>query len=184
MNTVAPLTHRDMLGYWLNERGLLGEFVEVGSAEGRFAAKILSTWKGRRLYLVDPWARQDPSDYLEATNQNAPFDDWYEQCRQLAEQDSRATLVRMLSLTAAKQFSNRQLDGVYLDGAHDYRNVLSDLDAWTAKIRPGGLIGGHDFKNDHEGGACCDVDTAVLRWCQERNITFTVTPCSSWFYIK
>lgn len=181
MNVTKVLTHRESLGYWLNENGLLGKGVEVGSAFGQFAGRILSTWKGQELYLVDPW--KSHPEYTEA-HSHVNFDEWYAACQKLASDDPRAKLIRNFSVEAAKEFKNNELDFAYIDGNHDYSFVLADLDSWYPKVKPGGLIGGHDFYSSHEGGACCDVDRAVIRWAKERGIVFSVTPCTSWWVIK
>jgi hypothetical protein len=184
MNVVQPITHRDMLGYYLNERGLTGTGVEIGSAFGQFAGRILSTWKGKELYLVDPWERQAGNAYLEAANTKAPFDEWYRQCIALSDADPRAKLLKMLSVTAASKFESGTLDFVYIDGNHGYGTVMEDVDNWWSKVKPGGLIGGHDCYDNHEGGACCDVWSALRRWTSEHGIVFSVTPCTSWWFVK
>ncbi len=184
MNTTGVLTHRESLGYWLNDRGLVGAGVEVGSAFGQFAGRILSTWKGKELYMVDPWERQMGDAYLEVTNHSAPFHEWYKQCLQLSQGDDRVTLLKMLSVEAATRFKDSQLDFVYIDGNHDYGHVMQDLDLWWPKVKLGGLVGGHDCYDSHENGNCCDVFSALKRWTTEHNVVFSVTPCTSWWSIK
>lgn len=183
MNVTKTLTHRDSLGYWLNEAGLTGKGAEIGCAFGLFSSRILSTWKGATLYMVDPWERQDPAEYRENQAQ-MNFPDWYARCQALAAQDPRAVLVKKLSKDAAPDMADLSLDFVYIDGNHDYRHVLEDVDIWYPKIRVGGLIGGHDFYSQSENGAFCQVDTAVRRWMFEHSLPFTVTPCTSWWVIK
>jgi hypothetical protein len=184
MNTTGVLTHRESLGYWLNDRGLLGAGVEVGSAFGQFAGRILSTWKGKELYMVDPWEKQSESAYMEHTNNTAPFDQWYQQCLQLSRQDDRVMLMKRLSVDAAKMFKDAQLDFVYIDGNHDYGHVMEDLDAWWPKVKLGGLVGGHDCYDNDRDGACCAVWSALKRWTTEHNVVFSVTPCTSFWMIK
>lgn len=181
MNVVKNLTHRESLGYWLNESNLIGKGVEVGVAFGQFSGRILSTWKGEELHLVDPW--QSYTGYTE-NHAHVNFDEWFESVQKLALDDPRAKIKRMTSKEAAPLFRNSELDFVYIDGNHDYSFVLEDLDLWYPKVKVGGIIGGHDFYSSHEGGACCDVDRAVIRWAIERNIVFSVLPCTSWFSVK
>lgn len=181
MNTIHPLTHREALGYFLNEKNLLGKGVECGVAFGQFAGRILSTWKGAELHLVDPWISYH--DYTE-NHAHVNFDEWYSAVEKLAADDPRAKIHRMTSKEAAPLFKNGELDFCYIDGNHRYDFVLEDLDLWYPKVKSGGVIGGHDFETNHEGGACCDVDRAVIRWARERNIVFSVLPCTSWFVVK
>jgi hypothetical protein len=173
-----------MLGYFLNERGLIGNGIEVGSAAGQYATKLLSAWKGKALYMVDPWEKQAHDDYLENTNNVAPFAEWHASCVHLSQKDERAHLMKMTSKEASEKFRLDCLDFVYIDGNHDYRHVLEDLELWYNRVKPGGLVGGHDCYNDHEHGASCDVFDALRRWTREHDIAFTVTTCTSWWFIK
>lgn len=34
---------------------------------------------------------------------------------------------------------------MYVDARHDRKGVLADLEAWWPKVRPGGILAGHDF---------------------------------------
>lgn len=49
------------------------------------------------------------------------------------------------SLRAASLFPRGSVDFVFIDAAHDYTNVKADLLAWWPKIRPGGVLAGHDY---------------------------------------
>lgn len=61
------------------------------------------------------------------------------------------------SAEAAGAFEDGSIDAVWIDAAHGYELVARDLDAWTPKVRPGGLIGGDDFDR-----RCPGVTRAVL----------------------
>ncbi|CAK0856203.1 unnamed protein product [Prorocentrum cordatum] len=43
------------------------------------------------------------------------------------------------------QVPERSLDLVFLDARHDYEAVAADVVAWRPKVRPGGILSGHDF---------------------------------------
>jgi hypothetical protein len=38
-----------------------------------------------------------------------------------------------------------QVDYVYVDARHDYCGALEDIAAWWPKLRPGGIMAGHDY---------------------------------------
>jgi hypothetical protein len=184
MPNLATLTHREMLGYWLNDAGLLGDGVEVGSAFGQFAGRIMATWKGTSLHLVDPWDNLPPTEYPE-NHAAVNFDSWRLECEQLAVQDPRAVLVKKRSTEALPDFKDASLDFVYIDGNHEYVHVMEDMMGWFPKLKRGGLLGGHDFYISKEGGAFCEVGLAVMRWMKERNMNFWLTPaCTSWWCLK
>jgi hypothetical protein len=49
------------------------------------------------------------------------------------------------SACAAGIFADSSVDFVFIDACHTNESVLNDLDAWWPKIRPGGLLAGHDY---------------------------------------
>jgi len=179
------LKHRDELGSFLNRLKLTGAGVEVGCAFGGYSQKIMAAWKGKKLYMVDPWGKQEKDVYRENTNDTADFEAWYRDCLGFSERDPRVILIRALSVEGAKLVEDDSLDFCYIDGNHSYRHVLEDLDAWFPKVRIGGIIGGHDFQTKTDEGWFCEVDKAVKRWTEEHKFELHLTnPCSSWWFRK
>lgn len=130
---------------------------EIGVSRGQ-SAKALLDHGVRFLYLIDPW-RKYP-DYREAADN--PDDYWegiYEECRRdvLSCHPGRYGLLRMTSAEAVR-YVPPQLDFVWVDGNHQYEFVISDLRLYWPKIKPGGLICGHDFTDN---ATTCQVARAV-----------------------
>src|SRR3990167_907724 len=53
--------------------------------------------------------------------------------------------IKKSSVEAAKDFQDGSLDAVYIDAAHDEDSVREDIRTWRAKIKPGGILSGHDY---------------------------------------
>lgn len=141
---------------------------EVGVAQGDYSAVVLQAAQPRELHLIDPWSHlESGSDPLSATE----LLDQVEQARALGEEfaappvnsegdkeyarivarfegDRRVCLHRQYSYKAAASFEDGFFDFVYLDGNHHYEFVLKDLQDFAAKLKPGGLLFGHDFFED------------------------------------
>jgi hypothetical protein len=109
---------------------------EIGVDEGGFTSNILSVTRPRHLHLIDMWAT---SDYNESK---------FEAVRRkfAAEQAAGAvTIHRRSSLDAVGEFSDGYFDWVYIDTTHAYALTADELRAFAPKVKPGGLIAGHDY---------------------------------------
>lgn len=116
---------------------------EIGVADGRNSLTLCDAIPGLQLLCVDPWApykgnqRGGPSEqharnFQKATERLTPY---------------QATLLRMKSADAAFTVAPRSLDFVFIDGNHAYEYVRTDLQVWSEKVRPGGVVAGHDYFN-------------------------------------
>ena len=59
--------------------------------------------------------------------------------------------IRLPSKEASKLYNEESLDFVFIDAAHDMKNVLTDIKSWAPKIKKGGIIAGHDYGGGHIG---------------------------------
>ena len=115
---------------------------EIGVAEGIFSEILCKAVPGLRLYCIDPWqAYSTYEDYKEQEKLDKFFFDAQERLRSYD-----CVFMRTFSTAAAKAFSDNSLDFVYIDGNHAFEYVVADLAAWIPKVRPGGIIAGHDFR--------------------------------------
>jgi predicted O-methyltransferase YrrM len=115
--------------------------VEVGSYMGDstlvFAARV------SKVYAVDPWIddydKEDPpATRYRMCDVEREFDRRAAACRNVAK-------IKTASAEAAEQFGKDTIDVVYIDGCHTYEAVKTDITAWYDKVKPGGIISGHDF---------------------------------------
>jgi len=174
---LKELQHRNDIGHVLNALNMTGWGVEVGTFEGENAEKILSVWKVH-LILIDPYCYQDESVYCDGSNR-VNYDHAYRLAQfRMTPYLERSTFIRQYSKIAA-ELIGVPLDFVYLDGNHSYEAVVEDLDLWIPKLKPGGIIGGHDFYNSERPDYKCGVQKAV----SERFNVFDIhlTACASWF---
>jgi len=116
--------------------------VEVGSFRGRSTVAIaegLRSVAGARLIAVDTFAG-DPgwSEIADVSEARRLFD------HNTSEIDF-IDVIQAESVRAAAQVADGSIDWVFIDALHDYRSVRADIRAWAPKVRPGGLISGHDY---------------------------------------
>jgi len=129
-----------------------------------------------KLLCIDPWApyRANSVEKMEATYQHAK--------EQLAPFD--ATLIRKTSMDAVKDIPDESLDFVYIDAMHEFDPVILDIIHWAPKVRPGGIVSGHDYCWYYQGG----VVQAVGAYTRCHDIqTWYVTQRDkepSWLWVK
>jgi hypothetical protein len=135
---------------------------EIGVADGRFSLKLCQLIPHLTLYCVDPWAPYKGNSRGGGSSQ-------HERNYALAQErllPYGATLLRMTSMDAVIQFEDASLDFVYIDGNHDYAFVLDDITEWAPKVRPGGIVAGHDYYQFNNSG----VIEAVNEYAQRHKI--------------
>ena len=172
----ASFVDRDNFPNFLNEKGLVGEAVEVGVHRGVFAKVILDHWKGRMLHLVDPWSI--PLGYEEqAKNLISVLQG--EESREMDLQETHRILLphgrRYITYSATSErvlryFADKSLDFVYLDGDHRHEEVLHDLQGWWSKLKPGGILGGHDWICHPPDTDSRGVQSAVTEFAKEASV--------------
>jgi hypothetical protein len=119
---------------------------------------------------------------------NKEFEEIYnEAIKNVSEFAERAKIIRDFSHSASELFEDQSLDLVYIDADHSYSGCYSDIKAWFPKVKPGGLICGHDYLDANipvigEFG----VKSAVKNFFKKDPdfITIDDQPWCSWFVYK
>jgi len=145
----------DELIHWVKPLGknLLG--AEVGVWEGILSAYLLRHLPGLTLYMIDPWqATERDSRYARSGDRKASLpQSQFDQAKREALQRTefaanRRRVLHATSATAAASIEATALDFVFIDADHSYEGVAEDLQLWAPKVRPGGIVSGHDIDWD------------------------------------
>lgn len=119
------------------------EGIEIGVWEAQFAEQMFAALPGLHLVGIDAW-----SDYGRSCGNP---DLWR---FRVAERRAKArmagynwTLMRDFSQEAAKRVPDGSVDFIYVDGDHRYEGVMADLESWVPKVKPGGIVAGHDYRH-------------------------------------
>jgi len=135
-----------------------GVMVEIGCYAGESTSIFAETGKWEPLHCVDPWAEYDELKYKALRVAEKKFDE-------VVKRFPCITKHKMPSLEGAKLFEDGSLDLVYIDGSHQYDDVLDDIQAWLPKVRVGGWITGHDYYNERKAKQVPkEVKKAVLAY--------------------
>lgn len=128
------------------------EVAEIGSFEGK--STELFAMFAKKVWSIDPYEPYGEIPYNKILEAEPIF----------LEMQSRHTNIQKVkkrSVEAAPDFADASLDAVYIDAAHDYGSFKADLLAWAPKVKPGGIISGHDYSGLVENFGCVDVNQAI-----------------------
>lgn len=152
-------------------RPLIG--AEVGVFAGAMSAWLLRRLPGLTLWMVDSWlpTERQPKAYRDCGDWHArqsreQQERYYSAARQaVAFAGDRARIIRMGSIAASSEIEDNTLDFAFIDADHSYEGCAADIRVWLPKLKPGGLVCGHDY--DHplktRFGVKRAVDEAVAR---------------------
>jgi hypothetical protein len=118
---------------------------EVGVETGAYSQVLCEANPDLELFCVDPYS---PGAYEPDINGIDYRMDHFEKMYTRAKEtlaDYNANVIRKTSLDASRNFEDNSLDFVYIDGNHSFVNVAIDIHEWSKKVRPGGIVSGHDF---------------------------------------
>jgi predicted SAM-dependent methyltransferase len=147
--------------------------VELGVAWGEFSMEILT--RSRRLWLlysIDRWTdpHHDIHEYERAIQRLESF-------------GSRSRVLRATFEEALVLFKPESLDFVYVDGyAHTGQEGGKTLEEWWPKIKPGGVMAGHDYDPLFQPTIDA-VDAFVARHGLELHLT-EEEKLRSWWVVK
>lgn len=137
----------------MGELGCFKYGAEIGVREGRHAKVLFDNIPELKLVGVDPWTpyRRHSQERQDQCYQNT--------LTRLAGRDIQ--IIKKTSVEASKDIEDGSLDFVYIDGFHDFDWVMTDLILWVPKVRPGGIVSGHDYYYFFKSGVVQAVDAYV-----------------------
>ncbi len=137
-----------------------GEVAELGVAYGDFSAMILEICKPDKLHLVDFWGSE------RYASGRVRVEDRFR--KQIGE--GRVVIDLGLSTDVLPRFKEQQFDWIYVDTDHGYEVTSAELDLDRTKVKPGGIIAGHDYiTGNWDGGVRYGVVEAVHEFCVKHN---------------
>jgi predicted O-methyltransferase YrrM len=128
--------------------------VELGSWKGQSAAFMAAELKmqnknGVRFFCIDTW---------QGTSEDEHGGDKWVKEGKLFEKFTE-NLLEVSDERASYLFPEQSVDICFVDADHSYDGVTKDLELWTPKVKPGGIMSGHDY--DPTGSAWQECRRAV-----------------------
>ncbi len=142
---------------------------EIGVGDGSYSKTLFETNPGVKMYGVDVWKIYD--------NYTAYFTEtiaqYYEEVRRYFAPFPNYEIIKELSVDAVKRFDDNSLDFVYIDSNHQEPYITQDITEWSKKVRPGGIISGHDYCSGikaENGTRYFDVIKATQKYAADNDI--------------
>jgi predicted O-methyltransferase YrrM len=118
---------------------------EVGVADGR-GVIMLASFMNQAGKACTIWAVDDFS--YGQDNQRKVFEDNVRNCG-----ETTIVTMDMDSLTASTRSQDEQFDMVFIDSSHLYEFTRAEIMLWFHKVKPNGILAGHDYLDADERNA-------------------------------
>ena len=157
---LIEVTHEaaTMLEHIPRERPCLG--AEIGVSQAKSSCILMHHRPLLNVVLVDSWVGW--REFVEIAKHHLSHFD-----------DDRYQIVDMDSTEAASQFDDGVFDYVFIDASKRPPKYQQDIEAWLPKVKPGGIIAGHDIGRFELDGAD-HVRAAVDAVALDNNVTPTI----------
>ena len=143
---------------------------EIGVFDGYFSEVLCREIPGLKLYPIEKW--ECYSGYRDG-NYQLMLNEAYETTKRvLSPYDCE--IIKKHSVDAVQDFEDESLDFVYIDANHNYEFVKEDIEAWTPKVRKGGIVSGHDYYITKSGNS--GVVDAVDEYVGKHGYELKTTP--------
>ena len=133
-------------------------FVEIGTCFGKSSSfmgvEILNLGKNITFDTIDTF-EGSPTE-LDGKQNFFKTRDVYKEAKENLK-GLPVNIIKGNSIDISKQYKNKSLDFVFIDGAHTYDAVCEDIKTWKKKIKKGGYIAGHDYDNRNVFNAVNDT---------------------------
>ena len=154
---------------------------EIGVYKGQFSKKIKQARPDIRHYMIDPWkpyadrnSRGKLTNFGKGLTTTEEMLDVMKQAISVAL-DYDCIVIPAESLKAVEMFEDNSLDYVFIDASHEYEDVKADIEVWSPKVKKGGIVGGHNYKDKTYPGVTKAVDEFFKP---------TAGPDKTWWVIK
>lgn len=128
-----------------------GKIVEVGSWKGKSTAylgvEVVNSNKNIQVYAVDTWLGSNEAAHIndQYVKENKLYELFLSNMSPVNKDREVVKPIRMKSVEAANMFEDKSVDFVFIDASHEYEDVKADIAAWLPKVKPGGVLAGHDW---------------------------------------
>jgi predicted O-methyltransferase YrrM len=118
--------------------------VEIGSWKGRSTVALAMGLRSRghgKVYAIDP--HTGSREHIDAYGAVDTFGDFLQNIRNAGVADF-VEAIRSPSHDARVQFEPNSVNVLFIDGSHEYRDVLQDIDDWASRLTDPAVVAFND----------------------------------------
>lgn len=166
---------------------------EIGVFRARNAREMFRQIPDLKLYGIEAFADQPTS----TRHKTVPRYERNKSAMESRMNGRNFILIEKFSEEAVQDIPYASLDFVYIDGDHSYDYAMLDIILWARRVRPGGIVSGHDYISPGEYRHKFDINVkdAVDNYVGIHHIsplyitdkTIAVNKsdkCPSWWFVK
>ena len=171
-------------GFFLSE-GIFKENsigAEIGIFRAGFANSVVTKLNPKMYHMIDPWIYRRGWKRYEYNNVKLTSQEvveWMVKDIYKRFDKPNVKIHRDFSYNVVNEFNDNYFDFVYVDGSHNYFDVLKDLRLYYPKIKPGGIMSGDDWNISGDR-----VKKAVWKFIEEVNIKNINVKSGQFWWIK
>lgn len=139
-----------------------GTIVELGCWLGRSTCAIIQGAKAktRDISVVDTWRGPDGPE-IPSAKRNAARRIFISNMKNFA--GFVPAIYDMDTRDAADRFAPASVDFLFIDADHSEESVYADMITWLPKMKPGGVVAGHDWDRNPVRRAFAKIYSAAAR---------------------
>ena len=134
------------------------EVAEIGVYKGRMTKRFLRIYPDVQYHMIDTWRWMDNGTKIAQRTNPEHWERIYSRILDQFGPRENCHIYKGFSVDVARRFADGSLDACFIDAGHNYDSVVTDIHAWMPKVRKGGLLAGHDYR---QRGPHRDVGRAV-----------------------
>lgn len=143
------------------------KIAELGVFRGDFSKILLDTLQPEELFLVDIFPSVMCSGDKDGNNMlYENLEEYYPKLLETYKDNKNVKIVKSTTQDFLTSLPDNFLDIVYIDADHSYEGVKRDLELSLKKVKPDGIIAGHDYLYMRENDG---VSRAVDEFCKTYN---------------
>ena len=154
------------------------QIAEIGVFFGTNARRMFKNLDIETMFLIDPYEKYQ--GYANGKKIATFLPTSFKPALKLLNRYADRVVPLQMTSEDVVDFVPNDLDMVYIDGNHAYDYVKKDIELYYPKVKPGGIIGGHDIDGNSHG---VNVQRAVYEFADKNNLQVNVRK-PDWWIIK